>query len=175
MTSDLQTAREGLRSMRVELDVMEGRLTRAHQSAETNRSDLADLQNSTNAAIQRLGARLEETVSRIERDIAAQVSILDSLQRSMAQTDDLIGRIVEGFEAKLGAAQGTVEDNIARLDAVERGIQAATDSVREVQTEMEAGAAAVQAVRKSMAYTDDLVGRVVEAVETILDLNIERS
>jgi chromosome segregation ATPase len=175
MTWNLQTAREGLRSMRVELDAMEGRLSQNHQSAETNTSRLADLQKSTNAAIQQLGTRLEETVSRIERDIAAQTAILDSLQRSMAQTDDLIGRIVEGFEAKLGAAQGTVEDNTARVDAVERSIQAATDSVRQVQTEMEAGAAVVQSVRKSMAYTDELVGRVVEAVETILDLNTERS
>jgi hypothetical protein len=107
--------------------------------------------------------------------MAAQTAILDSLQRSMAQTDDLIGRIVESFEAKLGAAQGTVEDSAARLDVVERGIRTAADSVRHVQTEMEAKAAVIQSVRKSMAYTDELVGRVVEAVETMLDLKTEPS
>jgi hypothetical protein len=122
----------------------------------------------------------------MERDIEAQTAALEAMTRSMTQTDDRIGRVVENLEAKLGTTQSIAEENAAHLDMVERGIRAANemdaklevklaDNIRQLKIEMETRAAVVESVRKSMTQTDDLVGRVVEAVEAVLELNAARS
>jgi len=89
--------------------------------------------------------------------------------------------VVEAVEVKLAHAQETVEDTEARLEAVERSITAASQQnatleatfssdIQKVRKDIESQNAIVETVRASMAQTDDLVGRVVEAVEAVLDL-----
>jgi len=177
---------DALGSMRAEINAMQGKLTEFHQSVEVNTFRLADLESGVQTAIQQLGAKLAESVQKIEQDVAAQKEVLESMRRSMTQTDDLMWRMVQTVEARLAAAQRASEESTARIEIVEKSIQSAadqntrfessvSDGLRQVQTEMQAHTAVVESVRKSMAQTDDLVGRVVEAVESILDLGTMRA
>ena len=173
-------------ALRAELEAMGARLTQLERNAEVHAFGMSNLEASVTGAIRLLETSLAEAVGRIERELGAQTSALDAVRRSMSQTDDLIGRVVENFEAKLGASHANAEDNAARLDILERGIRAAVDQsanlelrlvhhMEQLQTEVQSRFEVVESVRKSMAQTDDLVGRVVEAVETVLDLNMSRS
>jgi hypothetical protein len=173
-------------AFRAEVDALEMRLTQVQQNADFQAARLTSLESGVSDAFQKLESRLAEAIGRIEQELVAQTTALEAIRRSIAQTDDLIGRVVENFEAKVGAAQVSTDDNAARIDVVERGVRAAGDQsakldfrlaeqMRQLQAEMESQASVVESVRKSMAQTDDLVGRVVEAVESVLDLNTAHS
>jgi hypothetical protein len=177
---------DSMAAMSTQLDAIEARVSQAQRDVELNASCLGDLERNVTSAIRQLESKLADAVTKMERDIEAQTSALETIRRSMTQTDDLIGRIVENFEAKLGTTQSSAEENAARIDAVERGIRTANelnaklevklaDNIRQLRIEMETRAAVVESVRKSMTLTDDLVGRVVEAVEAVLELNAARS
>jgi hypothetical protein len=177
-----QQASELLHSMRADVDAIQSSLTDVQRDAELNSSRLGEVESGLRAAIEQLGARLAEAVGKIEQEISAERAVLESVRKSMAQTDDLIGRVVEAVETRLASANRTSEENARRLEIVERSLkETAQQNLRleaemasglfELRSDLEARDAVVQSVRKSTAQTDDLVGRVVEAVESLLDLN----
>lgn len=177
-----QQAGEVLNSIRADVGAMQAKLTDVQRDAETNTSRLGEVERGVQAAIEQFGARLAEAIGKIEQEISAERSVLESLRKSMAQTDDLMGRVVEAVEARLAATNRAVEEDAGRLEIVERGLKAATeqnarlesglaDGLLQLRLDNDARDAVVESVRKSTAQTDDLVGRVVEAVESILDLN----
>jgi hypothetical protein len=172
-------------ALRADLETMDARVAQLQRTAESHASSIGDLEQTVTGAIRQLETRLTDAVSRIERELGAQTAAIEAARRAMTQTDDLIGRVVENFETKLGGSQASAEENAARLDLVERGLRTASDhnsslefrlvnDIRQLQAEMKTRSAVVESVRKSMAQTDDLVGRMVEAVETVLDLNMSR-
>ena len=179
-----QAASEALTALRVEFIALGAKLTIGQQSAEKNVERMNALESAFNSVSQQnaaLEARLGNEIRKIEKDIEAQAAVIDTVRASTAQTDDLVGRVVEAVEVKLAHAQETVEDTEARLEAVERSITAASQQnatleatfssdIQKVRKDIESQNAIVETVRASMAQTDDLVGRVVEAVEAVLDL-----
>jgi hypothetical protein len=186
MAAKHQATSDALDSMHAEIEAMEEKWAHLRWGVETNASRLGELENTAKSAVRQLETRQDEAVRRMEQEIETQTAVLEALRRSMAQTDDLIGRVVETVEAKLAAAQRIADESGRRIDVLERCLKAAADQnariearvaddMRQVQTELEARAAAVESLRKSVAQTDDMVGRVVEAVESILDLSPVRT
>jgi tRNA A-37 threonylcarbamoyl transferase component Bud32 len=151
-------------------DTVEVKWTHFHQRAEGNTSDL-------DGSLQRLGTFETELAGRvraIERDIATHISALESARRSLAQTDDLIGRVMETVESQLAAFRRTAEENAGRLEILEQAIKTAGDQNAMLEARLadgmrrvESQAAALESVHKSMAQTGELIERVMEAVESI--------
>jgi hypothetical protein len=157
----------------------EARVAEKQQAASEALVALENTIQSQSRKIAMLEARLEDDLLALEKRIAAQNAILESVRASLVQTDDLVGRVVEAFETKLAAANQSVEDNSTRLDRMEQTVHSANrqtavldaqlaSAIRKFDGDIECQTAIVEKVRTSMAQTDDLVGRVVEAVEGIL-------
>ena len=181
MAEKHQAATDALDSVHARMEALEGQLASIQHREEANAYRLRDLEDGLNSAIQELGAKITATAHKLDMEFEAQTSVLESVRSSMARTDDLIGRVVDTVEAKLAAAQGRAEENAGRCETLEHGIQEAADqnavfesrvadSLHQIQADLGNWAATVETLRKSMAQTDDLVGRVVEAVESIMDL-----
>jgi hypothetical protein len=182
MAEQQQAADTALNALRSEFAGLEARLAATHQSAQSNAARLDALEQNLNSAgrqIALLEARVAGDVYDLKKEIKAQNAVIEMVRASMSQTDDLVGRIVEAVERKLAAADQSAEDSAARLDALEHTVQAASRQNVELDSrlaavaqrfdkEIEVQTALVENVRTSMAQTDDLVGRVVEAVESIL-------
>jgi cell fate (sporulation/competence/biofilm development) regulator YmcA (YheA/YmcA/DUF963 family) len=165
-------------------------MTAANHVAETNAARLDAIELSVHTAIGQTAAlegRLASHIEALGSAITAQTAIVESVRASMAQTDDLVGRVVEAVEVKLATAQQNGEENSTRLDAFENSLHTALGqttaletrlaaAIQKIERDIEIQTALVENVRTSMAQTDDLVGRVVEAVEGILvDLGSVRS
>jgi len=179
-----QAASDTLNAMRLEFVTLGARLTVTHQSAEKSSERLDTLEDSLNSICQQnaaLEARLSSDILRIEKDIAAHTAVVEAVRASMARTDDLVGRVVEAVQTKLAHAQESAEENEARLEVLARSVNEASQQnaalesslagdIQQVRNDVEAQATVMETVRASMAQTDDLVGRVVEAVEAVLDL-----
>jgi hypothetical protein len=180
---------EALSGLRAEFTGTEARLTAIQQTAANNAARLEALEETVTCAsrqIAMLEARLAGDLHQLEQEIKSQTAVIGSVRASMAQTDDLVGRVVEAVEAKLAAAHQSAEDNSTRLDALEHGVNSANrqnatfdsrlaEAIRKFDRDIEVQTAIVENVRTSMAQTDDLVGRVVEAVEgMLLDLGTVR-
>jgi hypothetical protein len=171
-----QAAGNALNSMRVDMDAVQGNLTDLQRKAEVNTSRIGELESGVQSAIQQLGTKLAEAIQKIDQEIGAERAVLESVRRSMAQTDDLIGRMVEAIEGKLAEVHRSAEENSAHLEVVDQRIKTVAEQnaklaadVNQAQADMKARATVVESVRRSLSQTDDLVGRLVEAVESILD------
>jgi hypothetical protein len=132
-----------------------------------------------------LEARLSGNLQALEKQIMAQAASIEFLRGSIGQTDNLVGRVVETFETKMAAVNQSAEDNATHLGTLEQkfdatGQQNAVLEARLVKAmhqfvcDIEAQTAIVENVRTSMAQTDDLVGRVVEAMESLFHSGIAR-
>jgi hypothetical protein len=177
-----QAAADALSALGAEFAALDTRLTGAQQIVEDNAGRLNALETSVNFATSRLATletRLAADLHTLEKQVTAQIAIIQSLQGSIGQTDNLVGRVVEAFEAKMAAFNQSAEQNAARLGTLSQTIDATSrqnavlearlvKAIRHVECEVEGQNAIVENVRSSMAQTDDLVGRVVEAVEGIL-------
>jgi hypothetical protein len=66
-----------------------------------------------------------------------------------------------------------VEGNAARFTTLERSTEAVqaqlAEKIQTLEKENDIQASSIESIRASAAQTDDLVGRVVEAMETIQD------
>ncbi len=171
-----QAASNALNSMRADIDAVQGNLTDLQRKAEVNTSRLGEFESGVQSAIQQLGAKLAEAVQKIEQELGTEKAVLESVRRSMVQTDDLIGRVVEAIEGKLADVNRNAKENSARLEMVDNRIKTASDQnvrladgLSQVQADIKARAIVIESVRRSLAQTDDLVGRLVEAVESILE------
>jgi chromosome segregation ATPase len=177
-----QAATEALSALRAEYAALDTRLTGTQRMMDDNPGRLEALERSVNFATSQLAA-LETTLSAglhaLEKQMTAQAAIINSLQGSIAQTDNLVGRVVEAFEAKMAAFNQSAGESVARLDSLSQTIDATgrqnaalearvVKAIHQFDCDIEAQTAIVENVRSSMAQTDDLVGRVVEAVESIL-------
>jgi uncharacterized protein YhaN len=177
-----QATSNALSALRAEFAALKTHLTGDQQIVEDNARRLDDLEwivKSATSQLEALEARVSGNLQALEKQIMAQVAVIESLRESIGQTDNLVERVVEAFETKMAAVIQSAEDNATHLGTLEQKIDAMgqqnavleaglVKAMHRFECEIEAQTAVVENVRISMAQTDDLVGRVVEAMETIL-------
>jgi hypothetical protein len=177
-----QAASDALNALRTEFAVLETRIGGVHDVVSDNATRVSALESTIHSANSRLAlleSRLAGELRSLEQQIAAQTAVIESLRASMAQTDDLVGRIVEAVESRLLLAHQSAEENAARIELLESKLNSAgqqnanlnarlAGAIEKFDRDIEVQTVIVENVRTSMAQTDDLVGRVVEAVEGIL-------
>jgi len=188
-------AGDALNALASELAALKAGLSAAQQCVDANTARFAALEQSIGI----VEVKLAEQINTLEKGNEAQAILIASVRTSMAQTDNLVGRVLEAMEtiqesiktlkegdalnalttelaamkADLSAAQQGVDANSARFAAMERSIGTVeaqlAGEIHALEKANGAQAALIESVRMSMAQTDDLVGRVVEAMETIQD------
>jgi hypothetical protein len=194
------TRREAINAaLRAEMQRLEDRVTARLEKHEKSTAETtmraSDQWNAVTAKFKasegRIGAievKLAEAILRLEKSNEAQAVSLESAQTSLAQTDNLVGRVLETMEtvqesikkpelaalkAGLAALQQGVEGNAARFTTLERSTEAVqaqlAEKIQTLEKENDIQASSIESIRASAAQTDDLVGRVVEAMETIQD------
>jgi len=177
-----QATCEALNALRTDLSSLEMRVGTAQQVVDDNAIHLITLESAVRSATDQLAlleSRLAGDLKSLEKQVAAQTAIIEALRSSMAQNDDFVGRIMEAVESKLVLANQCAEETDARIGVLEDKLNSAgqqnanldarlTGAIQKFDHDMEVQTVIVENVRRSMAQTDDLVGRVVEAVEGIL-------
>jgi chromosome segregation ATPase len=185
-----KAASEALNALRTDFSTLEMHLGGAQQVADDNAARLSTLESTVRSATGQLAlleSRLAVDLQSLEKQVAAQTAVIEALRSSMAQNDDFVGRIMEAVESKLVLANQCAEETAVRMGVLEDKLNSAgqqnadldarlAGAIEKFDHDVEVQTALVENVRTSMAQTDDLVGRVVEAVEGILlDLGTVRS
>jgi predicted nucleic acid-binding Zn-ribbon protein len=151
----------GLRS---EMQQVEGRLAARLQAFERS---LGEMQRATTELRGQLAAVNTRLAAACDRQVSIPEGFLEAAEARLAER---LGRNPEaGGERILQLEQG--------LDAVRKHIATLHDSVAEDFLDFEKGlksqATAIQSARTAMAQTDDLVERVVEALESLQSVVME--
>jgi chromosome segregation ATPase len=127
------------------------------------RRDAADA--ALRAEMQQLEARLAARLEEDEKSVAERLQTASALHALRTE--------FVALKAELAAAEQGVQADAARHTALEHRIDTleaklAAD-VQKFETDIKAQAAVTESVRASLAQADDLVERVVDAMETIQD------
>jgi predicted nucleic acid-binding Zn-ribbon protein len=168
-----------------------------------HQDDLAAAQQTVGANAARFAA-LEQALGQTEAKLAdeilanserhdAQAAVLASVRTSAAQTSDLVGRVAQAatdtadalsaqiltLQEELAAPRHRADDYAAGFSALKQSVDNLESRLQEeIRTNAELHAAQtgnLAAVRRSAAQTDDLVGRLVEAMETLQESVLDSS
>ena len=153
-------------ALRDEMQRLEARM--AVRIEEIERSITEKQQAATDALVSQMALRLEEHEKAMaEKQQAAVEALMNTLRTRFQAT-----------EVRLAAAQQSIESTAARLTALEQSIDSLSKhndaieaklvtEIPRLEEGIEAQATIIAAVRTSTAQLDDLVERVVEAMETV--------
>jgi hypothetical protein len=113
------------------------------------------------AEMQQLESRLTGRLTQCEQSIAAVNDRLGTMEQLLHMTVDRVGQLQQAVEL-------ASQDTVVLRDTVTR-------DVGMFETALKAQAAATESVRTAMAQTDDLVERVVEALESLQSAVLDHS
>jgi len=178
-----------------EVEGIEARLSARLQASEHAMAEMQRVTSETVAALREqlglLGSQItaaREQAARAEQSVEASgARLLARVQQGMDALGERIGQIEQRFGSMESQAPGA---DAARVEAVEAGLaelRKQSDEMRELVAEdmlsfehtLKTQASAIESTRTAMAQTDDLVERVVEALEslqsTVLDHSEDRA
>jgi predicted nucleic acid-binding Zn-ribbon protein len=163
--ADMQaTAGEALQALRGELATVTSQLTEAQ-------SQIARTDQGLEAFGERMIIRVQQTVESVDERMARVEQGIGSVDERIARTEQETTTAGTRI-AHLEQGADTARQEVASLH------QAMTEDFRAFEENLKTQAAALESARTAMAQTDDLVERVVEALEalqsTVLDQNEER-
>jgi hypothetical protein len=189
LAKDPGTLWQRMHKVLMEMKLLAVSTRRAEVSAAARRGRAADtgLRSEMQQTEDRVAARLqacEKTVAEIQlaatelRDQLAATNI--RLAAACEQQDSIPERILEATEARIAARMdglnlGANDERMARLeeglDATRKHIATLHDSVAEdfvvFEQSLKSQADAIQSARSAMAQTDDLVERIVDALDSL--------
>jgi uncharacterized coiled-coil protein SlyX len=189
LAKDPRTRWQRMHKVLMEIKLLAVSSRRADVSAASRRESAGDagLRAEVQQIEDRMAARLqtcEKTVAEIERaatELRGQLADTNvRLATACDQQDSIPERLLEATDTRIAASIGRLglEANAERMARLEQGLDAASkhiatlhDSVAADFLEFEKGlksqAAAIQSARTAMAQTDDLVERVVDALDSL--------
>lgn len=150
-------------------DALRDQMAALHEQLAAVASQIAAAQERTAAAEQKVEAAGERLTTRVEQRV-------DALSDRMALLEEKFA----SFENRGAAGEA------ARVEAVEGSLEAMRNQITELhnlvaedmlgfEQSLKSQAAAIESARTAMAQTDDLVERVVEALESLQSTVLDRS
>jgi chromosome segregation ATPase len=145
-----------------------------------------DRGNRVEAEIQAFGERI---VARVQQSVDGIASRIATIDHGLTALGERVGRLEKNAAtAGSGSAQagGTIAAVTERLARMEEGLEAVrqhatelhdaiAEDMRSFETAIKQQAASIDSARTAMAQTDDLVERVVEALESLQSTVLEQS
>ena len=175
----------------VQLQEMEARVT---ARVQTNEQAMAEMQRVANDTVSTLREQLTTVGTQLaaaqDRAASAEQSIEASGERVVAriqQSIDGLSDRIAGLEQRIsGLEQRDTSAETARIEAIEQGLGAVRKQTADIhdlvaqdmlsfEQSLKAQAAAIESARTAMAQTDDLVERVVEALESLQSTVLEHA
>jgi predicted nucleic acid-binding Zn-ribbon protein len=146
------------------------------QMREEHERSLAEVQTAASDAVNTLRGQLAEVSARIAD---AQGGMAQPIAEVRAMGDQIVARVEHTFEPigrRIADVEGTLQDLSNRSAALQENLAADLNGIEQSLTKH---GAAIDSARTAMAQTDDLVERVVEALEllqsSVLDQHEERA
>jgi predicted nucleic acid-binding Zn-ribbon protein len=185
----VRVAGEGIDALAAKFAAHQDELAAAHQALGANTARFAGIEQ----ALSETRAMLAEEIRANSERHEAQAAVLASVRTSTAQTGDLVGRVAQAatdtadalsaqiltLQEELADGQRRADDNAAGFAALKQSVdrlEARLDEETRRNAELhETQSASLGAVRRSAAQTDDLVGRLVEAMETLQESVLDAS
>jgi hypothetical protein len=136
--------------------------------------------------IQAFGERI---VARVQQSVDGIVGRITAMDQSLAAMGERLGRL-EQDTARIGAGAGRHDEALKaageRMTHLEEGVQnvqkhaselhdAIAEDMQSFETVLKQQASSIESARTAMAQTDDLVERVVEALESLQSTVLEQS
>ena len=165
------------------LEAHENTVSEIHRSAsEADSAVRAEMQQLDAALAARLEAHentvsemrssASEAVSSLELQMAAMSSELAANRQHSAELDEAASAVIlslvqQGFEvvnARIAQVESTVEEMRRSVSQFEHGV---TADLVDIQQSIKMQSASIESTRTAMSQTDDLVERVVEALESL--------
>ena len=134
------------------------------QMRQEHERSLSETQKAASDAVNTLRGQLAEMSSRI---VDAQGGVAQPIAEVRAMADQIVARVEHTFEPigrRIAAVEGTLQDLSNRSAALQENLAADLSGIEE---SLAKHGAAIDSARAAMAQTDDLVERVVEALELL--------
>ena len=149
-------------AVRTEIQGMEERLEARLRSQETSASEMYRSANEGVSSLKLLVAAMQSELAANHQQAMERTSALDA-----AATEAIFARVDRGFEvlnARVAGIERTVEEMLRHGSQFENNM--AADLV-DLEQSIKAQSASIESARTAMSQTDDLVERVVEALESL--------
>jgi hypothetical protein len=144
-------------------------LREEHQTSLTQMQEAASDVNALRGQLAEVGSRIAEAQGRMAQPIAEVRAMCEQLVARVEHTIEPIGR-------RLADVEGTLQDLSNRSATLQENLAA---DLNGIEQSLAQHGAAIDSARTAMAQTDDLVERVVEALEllqsSVLDQHEDRS
>ena len=164
-TENLQAGAEALRGEIGQVEAHIAARLAAHEEA------VVEIQRS---AMEAVGTMKEQLVT-MSADLAAAHEAIQSRPSEQELSERILSRVDRGFEAAgehIGRMEKTLEDLRSHTAHFERSVAA---DLLDIEQNVKAHTAAIDAARTAMSQTDDLVERVVEALESLQTAVLDQS
>jgi hypothetical protein len=172
---------QGMQKLRLELKLLAVAIQHAESAA--NRRELPDPLPIIRAEIQQLTAELGARIDRIEATQRKSAEAITQLERgtagAIARVEQAAAERIARAEQSLGAVTGRIGGVEGEMDAIRRDTASLRESVCDdfaaFDKSLKSQGAAIESARTAIAQTDDLVERVVEALESLQTAVLDRS
>src|ERR1039458_3678413 len=145
------------------------RMQEEHQRSLTQMQEAASDVNAVRGQLAEVSSRIADAQERMAQPVADVSAMSDQIVARVERTIEPIGR-------RIADVEGTLQDLSNRSAALQENLAADLSGIGQSLTKQ---AAAIDSARTAMAQTDDLVERVVEALEllqsSVLDQHEERA
>ncbi len=171
-----QSLNEVRRTASTALEAQEQNLSEVRRTAnsaiQVQEQSLNEVRRTAGEAIEALRARIESAAAELA---AAQNRAVQVEQTVQGVSDRLAARLEEGLSTaarQTGDLEQTIEATRQRTAAFQESVAA---EMRALEQTVKAQGAIIESARTAMAQTDDLVERVVEALESLQSTVLEQS
>ncbi len=155
-------ARWRIGKVQLELKLMAGAVRRAAARGSSPASATLD------------EAALQARIAKVTEQTVAQVA---ALERAVAPAVVLLGRLGRGLETvieRIAEIENSARATAERVDRMEQSAESGRQEIENFKKTLSSQVAAVEAARTAIAETDELVARVLKALEQLQSLVMER-